>query len=148
MKTKIQFNNAIELTYNYIFFQIYAAIDLQKPCTGEKFVRHSSSAIDVVMMFCQLRDFWRYLQWPKQHSVHFLSQLLDCVCSSALLYADIIFKQLQESGFFERIGPFQTADDMCIAANNLEYVSKFISLLGSYILHPLFSYSLNFYKIN
>lgn len=84
------------------------------------------------MMFCQLRDFWRFLQWPKQHSVHFLSQLLDCICSSALLYADITFKQLQEASFFERTGPFQTTDDMCIAVNNLEYVAKFISLLENY----------------
>lgn len=109
---------------------MYAAIDLQKSCQGEKLVRHSSSAIDIVMMFCQLRDFWRFLQWPKQHSIPLLTQLLDCVCSTSLLYADIICKQLQETGFFERVGPFQTADDMCIAANNLEYIAKFISLLG------------------
>lgn len=81
-------------------------------------------------MFCQLRDFWRLLQWPKVHSSPLLSQLLECVCNTALLYADIINRRLIETGFFEKVGPFKTADDMCIAANNLEYVYKFTSLLG------------------
>lgn len=113
-------------------------------CQGDKLVRHSSSAIDIVMMFCQLRDFWRFLQWPKQHSIPLLSQLLDCICSSAVLYTDIVYKQLQETGFFERVGPFQTADDMCIAANNLEYIAKFISLLGK-IYQQLYQYIISEY---
>lgn len=94
-------------------------------------MKHSSSAVDVVVMFCQLRDFWRLLQWPKASSVPLLSQLLDCICSAALLYADITYQALMESGYFDRTGPFRTTDDMCTAANNLEYVHKFTSLLGS-----------------
>lgn len=101
------------------------------PCDGQKLVKHSSSAVDVVSMFCQLRDFWRLLQWPKAYSIPLLSQLLDCICSAALLYADIIYQGLMETKYFDRFGPFRLSDEMCIAANNLEYVHKFISLLGS-----------------
>lgn len=82
-------------------------------------------------MFCQLRDFWRLLQWPKVHSIHLLSQLLDCICSAALLYADIVYQSLMETKYFDKLGPFRLSDDMCIASNNLEYVYKFISLLGN-----------------
>ena len=81
-------------------------------------------------MFCHLRDFWRLLQWPKAHSIPLLSQLLDCICSAALLYADIAYQSLMENGYFDRPGPFKVYDDMCIAANNLEYIHKFVSLLG------------------
>ncbi|GLV43822.1 unc-13-4A [Carabus blaptoides fortunei] len=112
--------------------RVHTAINLQKPCEGDKLVRHSSSAVDIVVMFCQLRDFWRLLQWPKSHSIPLLSQLLECVCSTTLLYGEIIYKMLEETGYFEKIGPFKTADDMCITANNLEYVCKFISLLENY----------------
>lgn len=113
------------------YFQVRTAIELQKPCDGEKLVKHSSSAVDIVSMFCQLRDFWRLLQWPKAHSVPLLSQLLDCICSAALLYADIIYQALMETGYFDRLGPFKICDEMCVTANNLEYVYKFISLLGN-----------------
>jgi len=109
-------------------------MDLQKPCEGDKLVKHSSSAVDVVAMFCQLRDFWRLLQWPKAHSVCLLSQLLDCICSAALLYADITYQGLMETGYFDRLGPFKVCDEMCVAANNLEYVYKFVSLLGRLLM--------------
>lgn len=105
---------------------------MDKPCEGDKLVRHSSSAVDIVVMFCQLRDFWRLLQWPKAHSIPLLSQLLECVSATALLYSDINNRKLLETGFFDKVGPFRTADDMCMTANNLEYVYKFISLLGTY----------------
>lgn len=112
--------------------RVRTAFDLQRPCEGEKMVKHSSSAVDVVSMFVQLRDFWRLLQWPKAHSIPLLSQLLDCICSAALLYADLVFQTLMETRYFDRPGPFKVCDDMCIAANNLEYVHKFISLLENY----------------
>ncbi|KAL1518076.1 hypothetical protein ABEB36_001756 [Hypothenemus hampei] len=112
--------------------RVRTAMELQKSCEGHKLVKHSSSAVDIVAMFCHLRDFWRLLQWPKTHSVCLLSQLLDCICSAALLYADITYQRLMETGHFDRLGPFRVCDDMCIAANNLEYVYKFVSLLENY----------------
>ncbi|XP_065160507.1 BAI1-associated protein 3 isoform X2 [Atheta coriaria] len=112
--------------------RVRAAVEMQKICDGEKLVKHNSSAVDVVAMFCQLRDFWRSLQWPRAQSIPLLSQLLDCICSAALLYADIIYQALTESGYFEKLGPFKVTDDMCIAVNNMEYVFKFISLLANY----------------
>lgn len=110
------------------------AVDLEKPCDGDRFVKHSSSAVDIEAMFCQLRDFWRLLQWPKAHSVPLLSQLLDCICSAALLYADIVYQRLMETGYFDRPGPFKVCDEMCITANNLELIYKFISLLGKMLI--------------
>ncbi|KAG5886888.1 hypothetical protein JTB14_003789 [Gonioctena quinquepunctata] len=112
--------------------RVRTAVDIQKPCDGDKLVRHSSSAVDVVTMFCQLRDFWRLLQWPKAHCILLLSQLLDCLCSAALLYADITYQSLMETGYFDKLGPYRMNDDMCIASNNLEYVYKFVSLLENY----------------
>lgn len=60
-----------------------------------------------------------------------LSQLLDTICSAALLFADITYQGLMETGYFDKLGPFKISDEMCIAANNLEYVYNFISLLGN-----------------
>lgn len=97
-------------------------------------MKHSSFAVDVVAMFCQLRDFWRLLQWPKAHSVLLLSQLLDTICSAALLFADITYQSLMETGYFDKLGPFKINYEMCIAANNLEYVYNFVSLLGKYLI--------------
>lgn len=116
---------------DHFFFKVRAAVDMQRICDGPKLVKHNSSAVDVVSMFCQLRDFWRLLQWPKVYSVPLLSQLLDCICSAALLYADIVYQGLMETKYFDRLGPFRLSDEMCIASNNLEYVYKFISLLGN-----------------
>ncbi|GJQ84188.1 hypothetical protein Trydic_g2862 [Trypoxylus dichotomus] len=112
--------------------RVRMAVDLEKPCEGDRLVKHSTSAVDIEAMFCQLRDFWRLLQWPKAHSIPLLSQLLDCICSAALLYADIVYQRLMETGYFDRPGPFKICDEMGIAANNLEYIYKFISLLENY----------------
>ncbi|KAK9871545.1 hypothetical protein WA026_012922 [Henosepilachna vigintioctopunctata] len=113
--------------------RVRTSVELQKPCEGEKLVKHSSSTVEVVAMFCHLRDFWRLLQWPKAaHSISLLSQLLDCICSAALLYADMIYQGLMETGYFDRLGPFKVCEDMSTALNNLEYVYKFVSLLENY----------------
>lgn len=122
------------------------AVEQQKSCVAEKFVKHSSSAVDVVSMFCHLRDFWRILQWPKAHSVMLLSLLLDCICSAAILYADIIFQALMETKYFSKTGPFRISNEMCITANNLEYVFKFISLLGKKIPLDITLSILKFYR--
>ncbi|XP_072386969.1 BAI1-associated protein 3 [Diabrotica undecimpunctata] len=112
--------------------RVRTAVMIQKICDGEKFVRHSSSSVDIVTMFCQLREFWRYLQWPKAQSILLVSQLLDCICSAALLYADTIYQGLMETGYFDKLGPFRISDELCISVNNLEYVYHFVSLLENY----------------
>ncbi|CAG9835482.1 unnamed protein product [Diabrotica balteata] len=112
--------------------RVRTAVMIQKICEGEKFVRHSSSSVDIVTMFCQLREFWRYLQWPKAQSILLVSQLLDCICSAALLYADTIYQGLMETGYFDKLGPFRISDELCISVNNLEYVYHFVSLLENY----------------
>lgn len=115
-------------------FQVHAAVEMQRNVEGEKLVKHSTSAVDIVSMFCHLRDFWRILQWPKAQSVELLSQLLDCICSASILYADIIYQGLMETKYFNKVGPFKVSEEMCIAVNNLEYVCKFLSLLGLYFI--------------
>ena len=46
------------------------------------------------------------------------------ISSAALFYADLTHQKLKDQGFYEDKGPYRTADDMCAAINDLEYVRR------------------------
>lgn len=105
--------------------RVTAAVQLDKLAEGDRIVRHSTSSIDVADVLFQIREFWRLLSWPDlKTSPGYEAQLIEAVCTCAIHYADIVYKQLTDSGYFEHEGPFRTSDDMCVSVNNLEHVRR------------------------
>lgn len=108
--------------------RVVSAVQLDKLAVGERIVRHSTSSIDVADVLYQIREFWKLLAWPDaKSSTVYDAQIIDAACTCAITYADIIFKQLTDSGYFEHEGPFRTSDDMCVSVNNLEHVRRALS---------------------
>lgn len=108
--------------------RVVSAVQLDKLALGDKIVRHSTSSIDVADVLYQMLEFWKLLSWPDMKTAaNYEAQIIEACCTCAIHYADIIYKQLTDSGYFEHEGPFRTSDDLCVSVNNLEHVRRALS---------------------
>lgn len=57
--------------------------------------------------------------------------IIDIFTSSSLYYSDLVQQKLQDSGYYEDTGAFKVSDDMCISVNDLEYVRRFLNMVGT-----------------
>ncbi|XP_024086156.1 BAI1-associated protein 3 isoform X2 [Cimex lectularius] len=110
--------------------RIKKAAELNRFCSGDYIVKHSTSAVDTSACFYQMKEFWKQLAWPDLvGSYNLLYKLIDSISSGAIYYSQITQQKLQDTGYYEDTGPFKTTDEMCVAMNDLEYVRRTISLI-------------------
>ncbi|XP_054287830.1 BAI1-associated protein 3-like [Macrosteles quadrilineatus] len=110
--------------------RIKKAAELNRFCSGDYIVKHSTSAVDTSAVFYQLKEFWKQLAWPDIiGSYNLVVKLIDCICSGAIYYAQLTQQKLQETGYYEDNSAFRTTDEMCVAMNDLEYVRRSVTLL-------------------
>jgi len=58
--------------------RIHKAAELNRVCTGDLIVKHSTSAVDVTSCFYQIKEFWRQLAWPDLvGSYNFVLKIID-----------------------------------------------------------------------
>ncbi|XP_037044605.1 BAI1-associated protein 3 isoform X2 [Bradysia coprophila] len=108
--------------------RVRAAIMLDRICEGDRIVRHSTSSVDTVSCFYQMREFWKIIAWPDSNSyTYFEAQLIEAACAAAMHYGDLIHQALADGGYYEQSGPFRTSDEMCVTVNNVEYVRRGLS---------------------
>ncbi|GLH13404.1 uncharacterized protein GBIM_17982 [Gryllus bimaculatus] len=112
--------------------RIRKALELNKTCTGDFIVKHSTSAVDATSCFFQIKEFWRQLAWPDLvGSYNFVVKIIDCICSAAVYYSDLIHQKLQDTGYYEDPTAFKVNDEMCVTVNDLEYVRRSLAALGT-----------------
>ncbi|XP_069688099.1 BAI1-associated protein 3 isoform X2 [Periplaneta americana] len=112
--------------------RIRKAAELNRVCTGDLIVKHSTSAVDATSCFYQIKEFWRQLAWPDLvGSYNFVLKIIDCITSAAVYYADLTHQKLQDTGYYEDTAPFKISDEMCVTVNDLEYVRRSLSVLGA-----------------
>ncbi|KAK6630949.1 hypothetical protein RUM44_003121 [Polyplax serrata] len=113
-------------------YRIKAAFELSRMVTGERIVKHSTSAIDATACFYQIQEFWRQLAWPDLFSAYnFVMTIIDIITSSSLYFSDLVQQKLHDSGYYEDTGTFKVSDEMCISVNDLEYVRRFLNTVGT-----------------
>ncbi|XP_049958589.1 BAI1-associated protein 3 [Schistocerca serialis cubense] len=112
--------------------RIHKAAELNKVCTGDFIVKHSTSAVDATACFYQIKEFWRQLAWPDLvGSYNYIMKIIDCICGAAVYYADLTHQKLQDTGYYEDNAPFKISDEMCVTVNDLEYVRRWLAPLGT-----------------
>lgn len=80
----------------------------------------------------QIQEFWRQLAWPNLLSAsNFVMRVIDIITSSSLYYTDLIQQKLQDYGYYEDTSPFKISDDMCVSVNDLEFVRRSLTMLGT-----------------
>lgn len=89
---------------------------LDRICEGDRIVRHSTSSVDTVSCFYQMREFWKIIAWPDSNSyTYFEAQLIEAACAAAMHYGDLIHQALADGGYYEHSGPFRTSDEMWVS---------------------------------
>lgn len=71
--------------------QIKKAVELDQMVTIDELVKYSSSAVDTLTFFYQIKDFWQELAWPEvKTSFAFRAKIIDDICCCSVSY----FKQM------------------------------------------------------
>lgn len=69
--------------------RIERAVELDKLVQIDSSVKHSSSAVDTLAIFYQIKVFWHQLAWPDaEGSYSFVAKIIDDICKCSLYYAD------------------------------------------------------------
>ncbi|XP_043520293.1 protein unc-13 homolog 4B isoform X10 [Frieseomelitta varia] len=102
-------------------------------------VQYSSSAVDTLTIFYQIKVFWTQLAWPDiEGSYTFIAKIIDDICKCSIAYADKMAKkaelttdleQLSESSVYEK--KFVVSTAWCFAINNIDYIRTSIGPLAN-----------------
>ncbi|XP_066902110.1 BAI1-associated protein 3 isoform X2 [Halyomorpha halys] len=110
--------------------RIKKAAELNRFCSGDFIVKHSTSAVDTAACFYQMKEFWKQLAWPDLVGAYnLLYKLMETISGGAVYFSQITQQKLQDTGYYEDTSPFKTTDEMCVAMNDLEYVRRSLTLI-------------------
>ncbi|KAK9534729.1 hypothetical protein VZT92_007158 [Zoarces viviparus] len=90
--------------------------------------QHSSSAVEVVTCFSQVREIWLQLAWPDSAGAFiFVTRLTDNFCSEAVCYSEMTTRKIERNQLGRDHKSFTV--QLCIALNNTEHVRVFLGHL-------------------
>lgn len=104
-------------------------------------VQYSSSAVDTLTIFYQIKVFWTQLAWPDvEGSYTFIAKIIDDICKCSICYADMmaskaekVDQQLQDtentSSVYDK--KFEVSNAWCFAINNIDYIRTSIGPLAN-----------------
>lgn len=117
--------------------RIKKAIELDSLFAVDTTVKYSSSAVDTLAIFYQIRIFWQQLAWPcAEGSFIFVSKIVDDICQCCVSYADFMAERVDKLGMIETVyeKKFQVTEEWCLAINNIDYIRmsihSFVKELG------------------
>ncbi|XP_068717844.1 BAI1-associated protein 3-like [Montipora capricornis] len=104
--------------------RIRKAVEIDQLLRIDESVTHSTSAIDAVGCFHQIREFWRKIAWPiPAGSYVFVMQITNEVCSNASYYADLLFQKIVDNNYYDGDpAQFDVSEQLCVMLNNIEYM--------------------------
>ncbi|XP_046623999.1 protein unc-13 homolog 4B isoform X3 [Neodiprion virginianus] len=103
-------------------------------------VQYSSSAVDTLTIFYQIKVFWTQLAWPDvEGSYTFIAKIIDDICRCSVEYADKMARKAEEatqqeydlennSSVYEK--KFEVSNAWCFAINNIDYIRTSIGPLA------------------
>lgn len=110
--------------------RIEKAIELDKLIPVDETVKYSSSAVDTLAIFYQIKIFWQQLDWPDiEGSYAFVSKIVDDICRCCVFYADEMSKRVKNLGDVQNIYEtrFEVTREWCLAINNIDYIRQSLS---------------------
>ncbi|XP_078347490.1 BAI1-associated protein 3-like isoform X1 [Oculina patagonica] len=111
--------------------RIRKAVEIDKILKIDASVSHSTSAIDAVGCFHQIREFWKKIDWPDPSGSYvFVMQITNQICSSASYYADLLFEKMIKNNYYdEDPSQFDVSEQLCVTLNDIEYMRLWLSKL-------------------
>ncbi|XP_049820275.1 protein unc-13 homolog 4B isoform X3 [Aethina tumida] len=107
--------------------RIEKAVELDKLTQVDSTVKYSSSAVDALTIFYQVKVFWQQLNWPDVESSYtFIAKIIDDICRCSVFYADQMSQKVDGLGDQENIyeKKFEVTNEWCLAINNIDYVRE------------------------
>ncbi|XP_032597661.1 protein unc-13 homolog 4B isoform X2 [Drosophila grimshawi] len=117
--------------------RIQKAIDLDQLHAVDETVKYSSSAVDTLAIFYQIKIFWQQLDWPEiEGSYTFVAKIINDICRCCVFYAQRMSRRVESiSNVGEDGEMFILSEEWCLAINNMDYIRQslpsFIKELGS-----------------
>ncbi|XP_018351184.1 PREDICTED: BAI1-associated protein 3 isoform X3 [Trachymyrmex septentrionalis] len=118
--------------------RIDRAVEIDTLQAVDSSVQYSSSAVDTLTTFYQIKVFWTQLAWPDvEGSYTFIARIIDDICRCSMAYADKMaakaeitteLEQLSQSSVYEKRFTISTA--WCFAINNIDYIRTSIAPLA------------------
>ncbi|KAL9892595.1 protein unc-13 homolog 4B isoform X1 [Glossina fuscipes] len=115
--------------------RIEKAIELDKLVAVDETVKYSSSAVDTLAIFYQIKIFWQQLDWPDaEGSYTFVAKIVDDICRCCVFYAQRMSRRVEDLTKDES-ELFHVTTEWCLAINNIDYIRQslpaFIKELGT-----------------
>lgn len=110
--------------------RIDKAIELDTLLPVDETVKYSSSAVDTLSIFYQIKTFWQQLDWPDvEGSYTFVAKIVDDICRCCVFYADNMSSRVENLGNIQNIYEikFEVTPEWCLAINNIDYIRQSLS---------------------
>ncbi|KAK4881762.1 hypothetical protein RN001_005081 [Aquatica leii] len=107
--------------------RIEKAVELDDLSPVDESVKYSSSALDTLTIFHQIRIFWDQLNWPDVEGCYlFVAKIIDDLCRCCLFYADKVAFKVDGMGEVQDAYEkrFEVTKEWCLAINNIDYVCQ------------------------
>ncbi|XP_050348300.1 protein unc-13 homolog 4B isoform X2 [Nymphalis io] len=113
--------------------RIEKAVELDNLVPVDSNVKYSSSGVDTLAIFYQIKIFWQQLAWPDVEGCYtFVAKIIDDICRCCVFYSDRMSARVG-GGFGGLGGPaggspyearFEVTTEWCVAINNIDYVRQ------------------------
>lgn len=111
--------------------RIGKAVNLDTLATVDALVKHSSSAVDTVTVFYQIKTFWEQLAWPDaEGAMAFVLKIIDDVSRCSLFYAEAMRLKMERLHPAVENESFFISLKLCAAINSILHVRQSIEPLA------------------
>uniref|UniRef100_A0A336MP88 CSON004614 protein n=1 Tax=Culicoides sonorensis TaxID=179676 RepID=A0A336MP88_CULSO len=117
--------------------RIKKAIELDTLSPMDESLKMSSSAVDTLSIFHQIKVFWQQLGWPDiEGSYMFVGKIVDDICQCCVFYANKMAERVESLGNVTTVyeKKFEVTREWCLAINNIDYIRQnltaFVKELG------------------
>ncbi|XP_026805055.1 protein unc-13 homolog 4B isoform X2 [Rhopalosiphum maidis] len=105
--------------------RIERAVELDKLVKVDTSVEYSSSAVDTLAIFYQIKVFWQQLAWPDaEGSYSFVAKIIDDICRCSVYFSDKTAYKVNNTVIENK--RFEVTKEWCLAVNNIDYVKQSI----------------------
>ncbi|CAK1555317.1 unnamed protein product [Leptosia nina] len=117
--------------------RIEKAVELDNLVPVDGNVKYSSSGVDTLAIFYQIKIFWQQLAWPDVEGCYtFVAKIIDDICRCCVFYSDKMATRVESVGTVSTVYEerFEVTTEWCVAINNIDYVRQslqpFVEELG------------------
>lgn len=121
----------LDISVYKALIRIEKAIELDVLQPVDDTVKYSSSAVDTLAIFYQIKIFWQQLAWPDVEGAYaFIAKIVDDICRCCVFYADRMAVRLEGLGNVSTVyasNGFEVTREWCLAINNIDYMRQSLS---------------------